>query len=46
MVKEGSTQIENVMTPGTADVVLECTIYILSQIVKMHYSLKNLILLY
>ena len=24
MVKEGSTQIENFMTPGTAGVVLEC----------------------
>ena len=43
MTKEVSTQIVNFMTPGTGVLALGCGH--ISHIVKIHYSLKNLLLL-
>ena len=41
MTKEGSTKIVNFMTPGAGVLVLGCGHA--SQIVKMHYFVKNLL---
>ena len=41
MTKEASTQIVNFMTPGAGVLALVCDL--ISNVVKMHYSFKNLL---